>query len=148
MKPNKKEKIVLVTLSDKSGKRNMAQKILIIDDEKGIIKVLTSRLTANGYEVISATDGIEGLEKAKKESPNLILLDIMMPVMSGYEVIEKLKKDDATKLIPVIMVTAQEGLGHVTKSMSEYGAVDFVHKPFFPEELLKKISDALDIYGD
>jgi CheY-like chemotaxis protein len=96
----------------------MAKKILIIDDEKGIIKVVTSRLIANGYEVISATDGVEGLEKAKKEKPDLVLLDIMMPVMSGYEVIEELKKDDATKSIPVIMVTAQEGLGHVKKSMS------------------------------
>jgi CheY-like chemotaxis protein len=148
MKPNKKGRIVLVSVRNKSGKGEMAKKILIIDDEKGIIKVVTSRLMANGYEVISATDGMEGLEKARNEKPDLVLLDIMMPLMSGYEVIEKLKKDDATKFIPVIMVTAQEGLGHVTKSMSEYGAVDFVHKPFFPDELLKKIGDALDIFGD
>jgi DNA-binding response OmpR family regulator len=122
-------------------------KILIIDDEKRIIKVLTSRLMANGYEVISATEGIEGLELAKSGSPDLILLDIMMPVMSGYDVLQKLKEDEATKSIPVIMVTGQGEIEHVTKSMSGYGAVDFVYKPFLPEELLMKISGALRIYG-
>jgi CheY-like chemotaxis protein len=125
----------------------MASKILIIDDEKRIIKVVTSRLMANGYEVISATDGIEGIEKAKSEKPDLILLDIMMPNMTGYEVIDILKQEDATKFIPVIMVTAQEGIEHITKSMSGHGAVDFVYKPFLADDLLKKVSDALKIFG-
>lgn len=125
----------------------MAAKILIIDDEKRIIKVVTSRLEANGYEVISATDGIEGVEKAKSEKPDLVLLDIMMPGMTGYDIIDRLKEEDATRFIPVIMVTGQEKIEHVSKSMSGHGAVDFIFKPFTADELLNKISDALNIYG-
>jgi len=125
----------------------MAAKILIIDDEKRIIKVVTSRLEANGYEVISATDGIEGIEKAKSEKPDLVLLDIMMPGMTGYDIIDRLKEEDVTRFIPVIMVTGQEKIEHVSKSMSGHGAVDFIFKPFTADELLNKISDALNIYG-
>jgi CheY-like chemotaxis protein len=125
----------------------MAKNILVIDDNIKTVKLVESRLKANGYEVISSTSGIQGLEKAKKELPDLILLDIMMPDMNGYEVIEKLKKDGDTKSIPVIMLTARREIEDIEKSMFVYGAVGYISKPFSAHELLKKIKNALMVFG-
>ena len=77
-------------------------KILIIDDEPGLIKMVRIRLEANGYEVVSARNGEEGIEKVKSEIPDLIILDIMMPKMDGYEVCNALKSDKRYSMIPII----------------------------------------------
>lgn len=113
-------------------------KVLIIDDEPDIIETLTYMLQARNYEIISASDGIEGLLKAKSESPDIILLDIMMPGMDGYEVCSKLKKDNSVKNIPVIMLTAKGDAEAVIKA-HRLGANDYIVKPFNLPTLLNKL---------
>jgi len=117
-------------------------KILVVDDEIQLIELVQIRLEADGYEVITANDGEEGLEKAKSEKPDLILLDVMMPKMDGYQACSLLKNDEQTKNIPVILFTgkAQEDFEDVGKKA---GADAFITKPFDPPELLAKIEELL-----
>lgn len=117
-------------------------KILIIDDEKEFVMMLTMRLKAMGYEILEAQDGEVGLKVAEEKSPDLILLDIMMPVMDGYETLKQLKQNSKTKSIPVLMLTAVGKPDAVSKSL-ELGALDYIAKPFEPKTLLEKIRKAL-----
>ncbi|MDD5347756.1 MAG: response regulator [Candidatus Omnitrophica bacterium] len=126
----------------------MVRKILMIDDDANIVRVVGSRLKANGYDFISAATGAEGIDRAKAEQPDLIIMDITMPGMSGYEAIGRLKQDDQTKAIPVVMLSARHDIEDIVKSMSDScGAVDFCPKPFTAAELLLKIDRALRIFG-
>jgi len=104
------------------------KKILIIDDEKMNIMALAHFLKSQ-YEIVIAGDGQSGLEAAEKHIPDLILLDIIMPEMNGFEVISKLKKSETTKNIPVIFISALDEEGDDEKGLS-LGAVDFITKPF------------------
>jgi len=113
-------------------------KILIIDDERDIVDTLTLMLKARDYIVSSALDGQEGLEKAKNERPNLILLDIMMPGIDGYNVCMKLKSDRETKNIPVVIVSGKAERESILKCHN-IGASDFVVKPFNFPTLLGKL---------
>lgn len=118
------------------------KRILIVDDEEDILKVLKFRLEANNYEVLSASDGQEGLTKARTEKPDLMILDLMLPKLDGYKVCRMLKFDETYKTIPIIMFTARaqkedEGLG------KEMGADAYITKPFEPEVLLEKIRELL-----
>ena len=117
---------------------NMGKKILIIDDEPDIIKVVKFRLIKTGYELMTAADGREGLELARVLKPDLVLLDYRMPFLNGDEVCKEIKKDESTKHIPVILMTAstQDTLKENIQTM---GADDYILKPFEPEELIKKI---------
>jgi len=118
------------------------KKILVIDDEPQILLMISSRLKANGYAVVTAFSGEQGLRSAKKECPDLIFLDHVMPEMDGDEVLARLKKDPVTKSIPVVMFTAD--IKRV--KVGEYqllGAEDCLFKPFLPEELLAKIHEIL-----
>jgi len=117
-------------------------KILIIDDERDIVDTLTLMLQARDYTVISALDGLEGLEKAKSERPNLILLDIMMPGMDGYNVCMKLKSDRETKNIPVVIVSDKAERDSIVKCHT-IGANDFIVKPFTLPTLLGKLGKLL-----
>lgn len=121
----------------------MAKKILIIDDETGLVEMLKMRLEANGYEVISAYDGQEGLEKAKSENPDLIILDLMLPKLDGYKVCRMLKFDDKYKKIPIIMFSARTQDADKKMGM-EVGADDYVTKPFEPKDLLDRIKKLLN----
>ncbi len=121
----------------------MAKKILIVDDEPNIIKVVESRLKANGYDVITASDGAQGIEKARAEKPDLILLDISMPRMNGQEALQKLKQDAATSAIPVIMLTGRTDTEEVVKSVAHGHAADYILKPLIATDFLKKVSFAL-----
>ena len=124
-------------------RNNDVKKILVIDDEPQILLMVTSRLKANGYAPVTAFSGEQGLKLAKKECPDLIFLDHVMPGMDGDEVLALLKKDPVTKSIPVVMFTAD--IKRV--KVGEYqlrGAVDCLFKPFHPEELLSKIQEVLD----
>lgn len=112
--------------------------ILVIDDEADILETVTFMLQARNYLVISALSGNEGIERAKKDHPDLIFLDIMMPGMDGYEVCMKLKSDRATKNIPVVMLTAKGESEAVLKAHS-LGANDYVVKPFSLPTLLSKL---------
>jgi len=118
------------------------KKILIIDDEPQILVVSAARLKANGYTVVTALAGEQGLEKARKEIPDLILLDHVMPEMDGGEVLDLLKKDPVTKHIPVVMFTADVNKVKI-EDFRERGATDCLYKPFVPEEFLAKVKEVL-----
>jgi len=121
----------------------MAKRILVVDDEPQIVSMLKLRLEANGYEVISASDGEEGLEKAKSLKPDLIILDIIMPKMAGNEVAVALKEDDHLSRIPIIFLTClTEGM--IDKQGSEkIGGNLFLAKPFEADELLLMVDNVL-----
>jgi len=118
-------------------------KILIVDDEKDIVDTLTLMLKARDYAVILAIDGQEGLEKAKTERPNLILLDVMMPGIDGFNVCMKLKADKDTKNIPIVIVSARSERDSVIKCHS-LGVSDFIVKPFNLPTLLGKLSKLIN----
>ncbi len=119
------------------------KKILIVDDEADLVLIIKMRLEQEGYEVITAGDGVEGLEKARSEKPDLVLLDVSMPKMTGEEVLEKLQAGEDTKSIPVIMITGMSEVEDIVKYMTKGGAKDYIVKPFMSEDFLDKIYAAL-----
>ncbi|MFH1791091.1 MAG: response regulator [Candidatus Omnitrophota bacterium] len=120
----------------------MAKRILVVDDEADLVETLTFRLEANGYEVIPAYDGKEALDKARREKPDLILLDLMLPHIDGYKVCGMLKSDDKYKSIPIILFTAR-AQDQDKKLGLEAGANGYITKPFEAKELLAKIKELL-----
>jgi CheY-like chemotaxis protein len=127
----------------KSKKKSERPKILIVDDEPDYITAIQCRLEWSHYDVVTASNGQEGLEKVASERPDLVLLDTNMPVMNGHEVLERLKQHEELKNIPVIMVTALCEAQDVAKA-SSYGVVDYVAKPFDFSDLVEKIAKALE----
>ena len=120
----------------------MAETILAVDDDVDILELVQMTLTVEGFDVITANDGMSGLEKAKTCSPDLILLDLMMPVMDGFEVIGKLKAEPQTRAIPVIMLTARAQTHERVQGLNA-GADDYVTKPFDLDELTARIEAVL-----
>ena len=118
------------------------QKILVVEDNKDNIDLLVYFLKPQGYEIAYVKDGLSALDKVSEFEPDIILLDIMLPKMSGYEVCEHLKKDDKTKFIPIIMLTALKDLQDKVKAL-EKGADDFLTKPFENVELLARVRSLL-----
>lgn len=116
----------------------MVKKVLVVDDEYTIRELIELTLEPD-YEIIKAENGKEAMEMIKKK-PDLVILDIMMPKMDGYEVCEKLKSDDATKDIPIIMLTAKHSIDDLKKAIS-VDVDEYITKPFEPE-LLKRRIDA------
>ena len=113
----------------------MSKKVLVVDDEKNIVDIVVFNLKKEGYEVLSAFDGEEGLKKVYDEDPDLILLDIMMPKMDGFEVCKKIREKKDT---PIIMLTARAE--EVDKVLGlELGADDYVTKPFGVRELMARV---------
>lgn len=117
-------------------------KILIIDDEGDLANLLRINLEIEGFECNVAKDGQEGIEKAILVQPDLILLDIRMPVIDGYGVLAELKKNQETSKIPVIMCTTIKGEENIKKA-HDLGASDYIVKPFEPREILAKIRKVL-----
>jgi CheY-like chemotaxis protein len=114
-------------------------KILLIEDEELIIKLLGKKLASIGYEVILAMDGQEGIEKMKKERPDLVLLDIIMPRKGGFEVMEEMTKDPNLAKIPVIIIS-NSGQPLELEKAKKLGAVDWLVKTEFdPKEVVEKI---------
>ena len=120
----------------------MKRKILIVDDEPSIVRLLTIRLEANGYETFVANDGIQGFRMAIDVKPDLILLDLKMPAGGGAWTFEKLKATGYTSTIPIIIISALPG-EEVKKLTMEMGADGFFSKPFKSVELLKKIEELI-----
>ena len=114
------------------------KKILIVDDEDDILHFLDLVLREKGYEVATATGGQEALTRAQLERPDLILLDIMMPQMDGWEVLKLLRVDEETAAIPVAMLSARTEARDRVQGLQE-GAVDYICKPFSLQELIGKI---------
>lgn len=117
-------------------------KILVVDDEPDIISVVQARLESKKYKVIAAVDGEEGLGKLAQENPDLIILDLMLPGIGGYEFCAKVKADAKSMHIPVLMLTARAG--DMDKAMGlKCGADGYLTKPFSGEDLLEEISQLL-----
>jgi len=115
-------------------------KILIVDDDKYIIEVVKVALEINGYEVISAYDGEEAMAKTRHEFPNLIILDLLMPKMDGWEVYKRLKEYSKTAHIPIIIISAlEEKIGMVEEMEVE----DYMEKPFDVNELVNRVKNIL-----
>ncbi len=117
-------------------------KILIVDDVPVNVQLLKTHLEAMGYQTLAAEDGLEALEKARSERPDLILLDVMMPKLNGFEVCRTLKQDERTQFIPIIMVTALNDVEDRIRGI-EAGADDFISKPFNKLELLARVKSLL-----
>lgn len=117
-------------------------KICVIDDHPENVFILQDRLEKAGFEIITAYDGKNGLEKIREELPDLILLDVMMPGVSGFDVCRSITKDDLTKHIPVILLTALTGTEDLEEGL-QAGAFDYIKKPFNRAELLARIKAAL-----
>jgi len=124
----------------------LAKKILAVDDEKHIVRLVQVNLERAGYQVVTAFDGVEALEKVKGERPDMIVCDVMMPRMDGFEVLRNLKSDASTRDIPVIMLTAKAQDADVLRGWTS-GVDCYLTKPFNPMELLsfvKRIFKSLD----
>ncbi len=119
-------------------------KILVVDDEVYILHILDFILGAESYDVVTATNGEQALQKVREEKPDLVILDIMMPKLDGYETCRMIKSDPATKNIPVILLTAK-GREVDQKLGREVGANDYMTKPFSPSKLIERVQAILGV---
>ena len=118
----------------------MAKKILVVDDEEKLISNLKVFLEINGYEVTTAANGQEGLDAARKEKPDLVISDVMMPKMDGYTMLKEFKFTEGLENVPVIMLTAKDGLSDLCEIE---GAAQFLVKPFELNMLLEVVKKYL-----
>lgn len=116
----------------------MAKRVLSIEDNQANRKIIFDLLTSQGYEVLEANDGKKGLEKAKKEKPDLVLMDIQLPEMDGYQVIKAMRETDSAKEIPVIVLSSYAMPGDRDKGL-EAGCNEYLTKPYNFKILLEKI---------
>jgi len=124
----------------------MPLKVLVCDDERHIVRLIQVNLERQGYNVVTAFDGKEGLEKIRSERPNLVVLDVMMPYMDGFEVLKTIRREPETENLPVIMLTAKAQDKDVFEGY-HYGADMYLTKPFNPMELIsfvKRIFNSLE----
>jgi DNA-binding response OmpR family regulator len=120
----------------------MAKKIVLAEDEPQIARLVEFKLKKEGYQVVWKENGEEALKAIKADRPDLILLDVMMPVMDGYEVLRQIKEDENLRNIPVIMLTARAQERDVVKGIDS-GVEDYITKPFHPAELVARIKRTL-----
>jgi DNA-binding response OmpR family regulator len=120
----------------------MRRRILVVDDEPDLVELVSFNLRAEGYEVITAANGMEALNQARAELPDLIVLDLMMPELDGLSVCEILRRLPSTAPIPVIMLTAWKS--ELTRIIGlDTGAEDYITKPFSPRDLVTRVKNAL-----
>ena len=117
-------------------------KVLVVDDEIYIVHILDFSLGMEGYEVVTALDGEQALERIESDKPDMIVLDIMMPKLDGYEVCRTIKSNPATRHIPVILLSAK-GRNVDQKMGFDVGADDYITKPFSPRKLVERINQLL-----
>lgn len=120
------------------------KRILVVDDEPSIRKLLTVALTNRGYEVLEAEDGFVALAKAETESPDLVILDVMMPRMTGHQVHEKLRAKESTKDLPILFLSAAGTFEEQQRKLSSDPNTDYMPKPFKPSEVADRIEGMLD----
>jgi len=121
----------------------MAKTILIIEDDKFLRELIAQKLFKEGYNIIEAIDGEEGIKKVKEEKPNLVLLDLILPGIDGFEVLSQIKEDSSLAQIPVIILSNLGQKEDVEKGL-KLGAIDFLIKAHFtPGEIIEKINSAL-----
>jgi two-component system alkaline phosphatase synthesis response regulator PhoP/two-component system response regulator VicR len=134
------------TFDEESLGEPMPLKVLVCDDERHIVRLIQVNLERQGYNVVTAFDGKEGLEKIRSERPNLVVLDVMMPYMDGFEVLKTIRREPETENLPVIMLTAKAQDKDVFEGY-HYGADMYLTKPFNPMELVtfvKRIAQGTD----
>ena len=124
----------------------MPKKILAVDDEKHIVRLVQVNLERAGYQVVTANDGKEALQKVAEENPDLVVLDVMMPYMDGFEVLQNLRRNPSTRDIPVVMLTAKAQDADVFKGWQS-GVDCYLTKPFNPMELLSFVKRIFDSMG-
>ena len=121
-------------------------KILVVEDDESVTDTLVDILELNGFTAVTARNGAEGLELARREAPALVLSDIAMPGMTGYELLERMRGDDALRSIPVIVISAKMGRLDMRRGM-ELGAEDFITKPFSEDEVVRSVRARLEKKG-
>jgi DNA-binding response OmpR family regulator len=119
-----------------------APTILVADDEEDLRELVTYRLTRSGYQVIGAGDGLQALELAAERTPDLMVLDVMMPKLDGYELTRRVRAEAALRSIPVILLTARSQESDIDRGF-EVGADDYLKKPFNPDELVARVRAVL-----
>jgi DNA-binding response OmpR family regulator len=124
----------------------MTKKILVAEDERDIRDLIAFTLQFAGYQVVSAADGQEAVELAVKETPDLILMDVRMPRMSGYEACRRIKTEPALQAVPIVFLSAKGQESEIRLGM-EAGAEEYVVKPFAPAELVERVKQLLTKYG-
>jgi len=124
------------------SKETQKRRVLIVDDDPVIIKMVGTLLTTNGYEVLTATDAPVGLEIAMQKSPDLLILDVMMPIINGFNICRLMKTQSGSQHIPIILLTSRDR-DDDRKIGEEVGANAYIAKPFKTEELLNTISGLL-----
>ena len=129
-------------LSDIADAPGRGGRILSIEDDGSVRQFVSAVLKADGYSVLGAPDGAAGIAAARAELPDLILLDMILPYASGFEVLQQLKDDPATRAIPVLVLSTQGGEDDIVRAL-DVGAEDFLLKPFYARELLARVRKAL-----
>jgi CheY-like chemotaxis protein len=120
-------------------------KILIAEDEQDILDLLVFTLQYGGYEVVPTVNGNQAIEQTRSQLPDLLLLDVRMPGMSGYEVCRQIKSNPETKHIPVVFLSAK-GQESEIKAGYQTGAIDYILKPFAPDELINRLGEILTFH--
>jgi DNA-binding response OmpR family regulator len=118
-------------------------RILAVDDEPHILKLVVFSLSSHGFDVLQATDGMSAIQVAEQEQPDLILMDVMMPLMNGYDACKRIKENPKTTHIPVVMVSAKSQVAEQTQGI-ESGASGYIVKPFTPKELVAQVTELLE----
>lgn len=117
--------------------------VLVVDDEPHIRRLVSFSLAKHGFDVLEAADGMQGIEMAEDNHPDLILMDVMMPLMTGFEAVERLRDSDATKDIPIVMLSAKSQVYEQEEGLRR-GALRYMCKPFNPGELVATVSEVLE----
>ena len=120
-------------------------KILVIDDELAIVDIVKEALESEDFQVIGASNGVEGLERLHNENPDLVILDVLMPGMDGWEVLRRIEADPATAGVPVIMLTALGSDEDILRGLEE-GAVEYITKPFHLQDLIASVRIQLQVF--
>jgi len=132
----------MTTVDAPEARREHGPRILVVDDEEDVILFIKRALTIEGMEVVTAFDGLSALDAALEEDPDLIILDIMMPIMNGYEVCARLRLEEKTRDIPIIMLSSAYTTDTVRQAKLAGGS-GYVAKPFTPAELVSEIRKLL-----
>jgi two-component system alkaline phosphatase synthesis response regulator PhoP len=118
------------------------KRVLAVDDEPHILKLVSFSLKTHGFEVLEACDGMSAVEVAEAEQPDLILMDVMMPLLNGYDACERIKANPATADIPVVMLSAKSQVTEQAEGIGR-GALCYITKPFTPKELVQRVTELI-----